>query len=201
MGVVMRKAYVAVLVIVVLLLAFCSGDFILASSETHVSTQTAVAKSANAIFNEGFCVYPDSYFGKIVAAELKARGHKVITLSSPVECDGQFLAVWVEELNVTYSPVLSKGNVRVVAIYSSAGDPTHYLRYSNATDKDTALRTFYTTEGAQLQAYIIAEVSDESRGFISFKGYRNYLLRRAAEVIAHQAERFELDEKRRTARG
>ncbi|KUH33652.1 hypothetical protein APY94_05515 [Thermococcus celericrescens] len=191
----MRRAYIAIVVLVVLVLALYFGDFALAKSETYSTAQVGGSKDANATFSEGFCVYPDSPFGNLVADELRAGGHKVLILSAPVECDGQFLAVWVEGLNISYSPVLSKGRVRAVAVYSSAGDPTHYINYRNAMDKRTALTSFEKTGRAQFQAYIIAEVSDESEGFIAFKGYQDYLLRRAAEVIAHQAERFELEGK------
>lgn len=197
MGKKMKKVYLVGIVVMILTLTFYFGDFALARSETHASAQIGGLRNANATFNEGFCVYPDSPFGNLVAAELRARGHKVLRLSAPMECDGQFLAVWVEWFNVSYSPVLSKGHVRVIAVYSSVGDPSHYLKYRNATDKRRALIEFERTKKPQFQAYIIADVSDESEGFIALKGYRGYLLRQAAKAVADQAESFKLKEKMR----
>ncbi|ASJ12266.1 hypothetical protein [Thermococcus thioreducens] len=184
----MRKTYGVVLTLAVLSLVFYFGSFTLANSETHVSVQTGSMRNVNATFNEGFCVYPDSPFGKMVATELKGRGHKVMTLSSPVECDGQFLAVWVEWFNVSYSPILAEGQVRVVAIYSSAGDPAHYLSYRNATDKEKALMAFSRTERPQFQAYILLDISDESRGIIGLRGYQNHLLREAVKATVDRIE-------------
>ncbi|NJE60950.1 hypothetical protein [Thermococcus sp. 21S7] len=184
----MKKLHLVGMVMVVLVLIFYFGDFTLARSETHASVQTVGVRNTNATFNEGFCVYPDSPFGGLVASELRARGHRVLTLSAPVECDGQFLAVWVEWVNVSYLPVLSKGHVLAVAIYSSAGDPTPYLKYMNATDKKKALLKLEGTKKPQFQTHIIAEVSDESEGFIALRGYHDYLLRQAAKAIADQVE-------------
>ncbi|WP_461865596.1 hypothetical protein [Thermococcus sp.] len=195
MGKKMKKVYLVGIAVMILALTFYFGDFTLARSETHASAQIGGLRNANATFNEGFCVYPDSPFGNLVAAELRARGHKVLTLSAPVECDGQFLAVWVEWFNVSYSPVLSKGHVQVIAIYSSVGDPSHYLKYKNATDKRRALIEFERSKQPQFQAYIITDVSDESEGFIAFRGYQDYLLRQAAKAVADQAERFGLEGK------
>jgi len=69
-------------------------------------------------------------------------GHKVKLLDEPKECDGQFLAVWVEKVNITYTPIKSSGAVRALAIYSSIGRPKHYLEYKNAENKTLALRSF-----------------------------------------------------------
>ena len=186
----MRRMYLISMVLIIMLISFYFGSFTLIISETNSSAQTATSRDANATFNEGFCVYPDSPFGNLVASELKARGHKVLTLSAPVECDGQFLAVWVEWVNVSYFPVFSKGQLKAVAIYSSAGDPSHYLRYRNSTDKRKALITFNETDGPQVQGYIIVRISDESKGIMSLRGYQDYLMRKAAEMVARQAELF-----------
>ncbi|WP_258084570.1 hypothetical protein [Thermococcus thermotolerans] len=184
----MKKAYLVGTVVIILTLTFYFGDFALARSETHATSQIGSLKNVNATFNEGFCVYPDSPFGKMVAAELEERGHKVLTLSAPVECDGQFLAVWIEWFNVSYSPVLARGQVRIVAIYSSAGDPAHYLSYRNATDKESALMTFDRTDRPQFQAYILLDISDDSRGIIALRGYQNHLLREAVKATVDRVE-------------
>ncbi|WP_297092261.1 hypothetical protein [Thermococcus sp.] len=179
----MRKVYAVVLVLVVLSFTFYFGNFFMARPETHTSARTGSMKSVNATFNDGFCVYPDSPLGKMVAEELRGRGYKVLLLSAPVECDGQFLAVWVKWFNVSYSPVLARGHVRVIAVYSSAGDPTHYLRYRNATDGTAALMDFEDTQIPQFQAYVLVDVSDESRGIIGLRGYQDYLMREAAKAV------------------
>jgi hypothetical protein len=192
----MRKVHLAGIVVIILVLAFYFGDFALVKSESHMNGQVGALKNANATFYTGFCVYPDSPFGKLVAGELMSKGYRVLLLPAPVECDGQFLAVWVEWSNVSYSPVFARGEVRVVAIYSSAGDPSHYLRYRNATDKKRALIEFLNTTEPQVQAYILADISDESVGIISVRGYHNYLLKQAAEVIADGVQDLELEGKR-----
>ncbi len=180
----MRRAYALALVLVLLSVLFYWGNFAFASSKTTSSGQSGLAVSANATVNSGFCVYPDSPFEKMVAEELRNRGYRVLLLGAPVECDGQFLAVWVEWLNVSYTPFYARGSVRVSAIYSSAGDPSHYLRYRNATDKRRALIDFERTSVPQIRAYLIITVSDSSKGLIGFRGYSNHLLRIAAKSIA-----------------
>ncbi len=195
----MKKVAVFLLVLALAALVFYFGSFTLAKSETHMSAQTGGVRNANATFNNGFCIYPDSPFGKMVAAELKARGHKVLTLSALVKCDGQFLAVWIEWFNISYSPIIARGQVRVIAVYSSTGDPAHYLSYRNATNKERALIAFNRTGIPQFQAYILADVSDESWGLIGLRGYRDYLMRQAAKAIAARAGRFELEEKTQKA--
>ncbi|NJE10101.1 hypothetical protein [Thermococcus sp. MAR1] len=184
----MKRASTLLLSLSILALVFYLGNFQLATSRVDSVAMTGISQSANTLFNEGFCVYPDSPFGNLVASELRARGHRVLTLSAPVECDGQFLAVWVEWFNVSYSPILARGQVRVVAIYSSAGDPSHYLKYRNATDKEKALMTFEGTDRPQFQAYIILHLSDDSRGIIGLRGYQNHLLREAVKATVDRIE-------------
>ena len=179
----MRHAYALALVFILLAAVFYWGNFILAFSETTSSGQSGSALSANATVNSGFCVYPDSPLGRTVAEELRDRGYRVLLLSAPVECDGQFIAVWAEGLNVSYTPFYAEGSIRVGAIYSSAGDPTHYLRYRNATDGRTALIDFERTSVPQIRAYLIITVSDSSKGFIGFRGYSNHLMRSAASSV------------------
>lgn len=178
----MRRAY-ALALVVLLVLVFYLGNFTFASSETTSSGQSGSALSANATVNPGFCVYPDAPFGKMVAEELRNRGYKVLLLGAPVECDGQFVAVWVEWLNVSYTPFYARGSIRVGAIYSSAGDPTHYLRYRNATDKRTALIDFEKTSVPQIRGYLLITVSDSSKGLIGFRGYGNHLMKSAARSV------------------
>ncbi|NJE06204.1 hypothetical protein E3E36_08630 [Thermococcus sp. M36] len=192
----MKKVGAFLLVFALTVLAVYFGNFTLAKSETIANAQIGALRNANTIFNDGFCVYPDSSFGKMVAAELEERGHKVLTLSAPVECDGQFLAVWIEWFNVSYSPILARGQVRVVAIYSSAGGPTHYLSYRNATDKERALITFDRTDRPQFQAYILLDISDDSRGIIGLGGYRDYLTGKAVKAIVDHIENLSNGEAR-----
>ncbi|MCD6372747.1 MAG: hypothetical protein J7L37_04275 [Thermococcus sp.] len=188
----MKKVHVVVVAtaVIILSLVFCFGSFTLASSKTHTSIQRAVAKSADAAFNEGFCVYPNSPLGKMVAEELRARGHRVLTLSSPIECDGQFLAVSIEWVNISYFPLTAKGHIRAITIYSSAGDPTHYLQYRDAKEKEKALKSFERTQRPQLQAYLLVDVFDESKGLICLRGYQDHLIRETAKAIAGAVERL-----------
>ncbi|ASJ06951.1 hypothetical protein [Thermococcus pacificus] len=187
----MRRAYALALVVVVALsIAFYWGDFTFASSKTTSSVKFGSDVSTNATVNSGFCVYPDSPFGKMVAEELRNRGYKVLLLGAPVECDGQFLAVWVEWINASYTPLYAEGSIRVGAIYSSAGDPSHYLGYRNATDKEAALVNFEKTSTPQIRGYLRITVSDSSKGIIGFRGYAKHLMRSAAKSIASSVLRF-----------
>ncbi|AEK72439.1 hypothetical protein GQS_02690 [Thermococcus sp. 4557] len=189
----MRKAAVLLLVVLVFSLVFYFGTFTLGRSESRSEVHSEVASSANATFNRGFCVYPDSPFGKIVAGELMNRGHKVLLLAAPVECDGQFLAVWVNYTDVEYSPVLSKGSIRVVAVYSSAGDPADYPHYRNSTGEDVPGSSGITSE-PQVRAYLVVDVSDESKGLMGYSGYMQHLLKEAARAVVERVEGLSKEE-------
>ncbi|NJE46483.1 hypothetical protein E3E35_03440 [Thermococcus sp. GR7] len=185
----MKKSWKIVAVSLVLLsLLFYFGNFTLAKSETHSGTQVGATRSANATFNEGFCVYSDSAFGKFVVKELKARGYRILPLSTPVECDGQFLAVWVEGVNISYTLVKARGSVKAVAVYSSLGRPKHYLEYLNATDKRKALITFVSDIPGEVQAYTIVTITDDSKGILGLRGYEDYLLRQTAKALVDAVE-------------
>lgn len=190
----MRKAAVLPLVVLVFSLVFYFGTFTLGRSEARSEVHSEVASPINATFNRGFCVYPDSPFGKIVAGELRNRGHKVLLLAAPVECDGQFLAVWVNYTDVEYSPVLSKGSIRVVAVYSSAGDPADYLHYRNAAGGRNASGSSGITSESQIRAYLVVDVSDESKGLMGYSGYMQHLLKEAARAVVERVEGLSKEE-------
>ncbi|NJE30981.1 hypothetical protein E3E38_07985 [Thermococcus sp. 18S1] len=193
----MRKAAVLLLVVLVFSIVFYFGTFTLGRSEARSEVHSEVASPINATFNRGFCVYPDSPFGKIVAGELRDRGHKVLLLAAPVECDGQFLAVWVNYTDVEYSPVLSKGSIRVVAVYSSAGDPADYLHYRNSTGEYVPGSSWITSE-PQVRAYLVVDVSDESKGLMGYSGYMQHLLKEAARAVVERVEGLSKEEGKKT---
>jgi hypothetical protein len=186
-----KRLYVLLIAVLVLSVAFAWGNFAFAVSKATPIAQTGTARESNATVNPGFCIYPESKLGELVAEELKNRGERVLLLSAPVKCDGQFVAVWAEWLNVTYTPVFSKGQIRVIAIYSSAGDPTHYLIYKNATDKRKALITFEKSSTPQVRSYVILTVSDTSKGVMSLPGYSGHLMKEAAKVLANSLEKLQ----------
>ncbi|HII67618.1 hypothetical protein [Thermococcus sp.] len=179
----MKKWKIVAIFLVFILLAFYFGSFGFGKSEIHSSVQSGVAPTENVIFKESFCVYPDSKLGRIVAEELKNRGYKVSFLESPTECGGQFLAVWVEEINTTYSPFVAKGAIKVKAVYSSLGKPDHYLKYLNATDKERELITFVSNVDGEMQGYLVAYVTDSSKGLMSFRWYQEHLMEEVAKNL------------------
>lgn len=188
------NAYLAPIVVLVLSVAFYWGNFALVLSETAHDVQLGTAVEHDAKVNSGFCIYPNSKLGKLVAEELKSRGEKVLLFSSPIQCDGQFLAVWVEWLNTTYTPLFSKGEIRIGAIYSSAGDPSHYLIYRNTTDKREALISFEKSRRPQIRGYVILTVSDTSKGIMSFRGYSEHMMNEAAKALADSLEKLQQGE-------
>jgi len=181
----MKKWRIVAISLVFVLLAFYFGNFGFGKSEIRASTQVGVASTKNATFKEGFCVYPDSKFGRIVAEELQNRGYKVSVIGSPVECNSQFLAVWVEEINITYSPFVAKGTIKVKAVYSSLSKPDHYLKYLNATDKERELISFVSNVDGEMQAYLVAYVTDSSKGLMSFGWYLEHLMEEAAKTLVN----------------
>lgn len=184
----MRKVAALLLVVVTLSRIFYSGTFSLGESKTHSWSRSGIATAASATFYEGFCVYPDSHFGKLVRDELRGGGYKVLLLSAPVECDGQFLAVWVDGVNVSYTPFMARGRIKVIAIYSSLGRPKHYLEYLNATNKSLTLMSFVSDTPGEVQAYVMVDVEDSSIGIMGFIGYHDYLRREAAKALVDSAE-------------
>ncbi|AFL94398.1 hypothetical protein CL1_0186 [Thermococcus cleftensis] len=185
----MRKLHLAAAVLLVLLLAFYFGPFVFGSSKTD-SKVVVMPDQVNVSAGSGFCVYPDSTLGNLVASELRSRGYRVLLLSAPVECDGQFLAVWVEWINITYFPVSSRGHIRVGAFYSSSGDPGDYLSHLNSTGGMGVLSAFNESETPEGQAYLLVDVSDESRGLIGFAGYNRHLLEISSEALVDHVERI-----------
>ncbi|ASJ09021.1 hypothetical protein A3L11_07180 [Thermococcus siculi] len=185
-----RNVYILLLAVLILSVVFYWGNFAFAVSKAASTAQVGTARESNATVNPGFCIYPDSKLGELVADELRNRGHRVLLLSAPVQCDGQFAALWVEWINVTYTPVFARGEIKVIAIYSSAGDPTHYLRYRNATDRRTALIDFEKTEVPQIRSYVILTVSDTSKGIMSLRGYADHLMEQSAKALADSLEKL-----------
>jgi len=180
----MKKSTIVVVSFLFVALIFFAGNFAFVKSYSTSNVMTGIAKAGNIpTFKDGFCVYPDSHFGKLVAEELRNMGHKVKLLDEPKECDGQFLAVWVEKVNITYTPIKSSGVVRALAIYSSIGRPKHYLEYKNAENKTLALRSFVSDVRGEVQAYTIITLKDSSKGIMSFRGYQDYLLKLTAREI------------------
>ncbi len=179
----MKKWKIVAIFLVFILLAFYFGNFGLGKSKIHSSVQSGVASTKNVIFKESFCVYHDSKFGRIVAEELQNRGYKVSFLESPTECDGQFLAVWVDEITTTYSLFMARGSIKVGAVYSSLGRPDHYLKYLNATDKERELITFVSDVDGEMQAYLVAHVTDSSKGLMSVKWYQEHLMDEVAKAL------------------
>ncbi|ACS89611.1 hypothetical protein [Thermococcus sibiricus] len=179
----MKKWKIVAIFLVFILLAFYFGSFGFGKSEIHSSTQVGAASTKNATFKEGFCVYPDSKFGRVVAEELQNRGYEISVIGSPAECNSQFLAVWVEEINTTYSPFVAKGAIKVKAVYSSLGKPDHYLKYLNATDKERELITFISNVDGEMQGYLVAYVTDSSKGLMSFRWYQEHLMEEVAKNL------------------
>ena len=179
----MKKWKIVAIFLVFVLLAFYFGNFGLGKSKIHSSVQSGVASTKNVIFKESFCVYHDSKFGRIVAEELQNRGYEVSFLDSPTECDGQFLAVWVDEITTTYSLFMARGSIKVGAVYSSLGRPDHYLKYLNATDKERELITFVSDVDGEMQAYLVAHVTDSSKGLMSVKWYQEHLMDEVAKNL------------------
>ncbi|HIP89012.1 MAG TPA: hypothetical protein EYH24_03460 [Thermococcus paralvinellae] len=67
------KSTIVVVSFLFVALIFFAGNFAFVKSYSHV--MTGIAKAGNIpTFKDGFCVYPDSYFGKLVAEELKKYG-------------------------------------------------------------------------------------------------------------------------------
>jgi hypothetical protein len=183
-----KRLYLLLLAVLILSIAFTLGNFSFAVSNATSSKEMGTAWQSNSTIKSGFCIYPDSQLGKLVGAALKNRGYRVLILRKPIQCDGQFVALWVDWLNVTYTPVFSKGQIRVVAVYSSAGDPTHYLLYKNATDKRRALIEFEKSETPQVRSYIILTISDTSEGIMSFRKYSEHLIKEAAKALTNSLE-------------
>ncbi|USS40624.1 hypothetical protein NF865_10125 [Thermococcus aggregans] len=184
----MKKWKTLAIFLVFVLLAFYFGNFGFGKSEIRSSVQLGAASTKNATFKEGFCVYPDSKFGRIVAEELQNRGYKVSVIESPAECNSQFLAVWVEGINTTYFPFMAKGSIKVKAVYSSLGKPDHYLKYLNATDKERELITFVSNVNGEMQAYLVAYVTDSSKGLMGFRWYQEHLMEEAAKNLINSIE-------------
>ncbi|CAD5244026.1 hypothetical protein [Thermococcus camini] len=183
----MRKLHLAAAVFLVLLLAFYFGPFVFGSSKTD-SRAVVMPGQVNVSAGSGFCVYPDSTLGNLVASELRSRGYRVLLLSAPVECDGQFLAVWVERINVTYFPVFARGHVRVGAFYSGSGDPGHLDDSDSSRTKTLGFSGENCTSGYGV--CVLVDVSDESRGIIGFIGYNRHLLRASSEAVVDRVERL-----------
>ncbi|AHF80266.1 hypothetical protein [Thermococcus paralvinellae] len=187
----MKKSTLVVVSFLFVALIFFAGNFVFVKSHSTSNAATGIAKAGNiSTFKDGFCVYPDSYFRKLVAEELRNEGHKVKLLEEPKECDGQFLAVWIEEINLTYTPIKSSGAVRVIAIYSSIGRPKHYLEYINSENKTAALKSFVGDVNGEVQAYTIITVRDSSWGIMSLRGYQDYLLKLAAREIVKAIDKI-----------
>ena len=188
----MKRSYIAAL-IGIIIVAFIFGNFAFIKSKTESGASVGAGRSCgNVTVKDGFCIYPNSNFGRLVAEELKARGENVVMLESPTKCNGQFLAVWVEEVNITYTPFFSKGSAKVHFIYSSIGDPSHYLRYKNATDKEKEFIKFIVNK-SEVEASGEIIVNDNSKGLMSFMGYQRYLLKQAAATIVNRVQKIALD--------
>ncbi|MDK2782975.1 MAG: hypothetical protein PWQ32_564 [Thermococcaceae archaeon] len=189
----MKRSHIALILVLAVVTAFIFGDFVFISSRSDINASTGVGRvCGNVTINEGFCIYPNSDFGRIMADELQARGEEVVILESPTKCEGQFLAVWVEEMNVMYSPFFSRGSIKAHFIYSNVGDPAHYLRYENATDKEKEFIKFIVNKsevGASGEIILI----DRSKGVMSLKGHKRYLLKRAAIAIVSELQKIDLD--------
>lgn len=188
----MKRSYIAAL-IGIIIVAFIFGNFAFIKSKTESGASVGAGRSCgNVTVKDGFCIYPNSNFGRLVAEELKARGENVVMLESPTKCNGQFLAVWVEEVNITYTPFFSKGSAKVRFIYSNTGNPSHYLRYENATEKEREFIT-YIVNNSEVDASGEIVLTDQSKGLMSLKGYQKYLLKQAATGILREVQKIALD--------
>lgn len=198
----MSNKVIILCIILLLGLSFFVLNFSFVKSETQIISTIGRVSSQNTTLIQGkIYIYiegNDSFSTALKKALLREFAQKEYEAFEIRELkkkyDGQFLAVRVLENNITYTPIYSKGSLKVLMVHSTIGDTAHYFEVKNANQSNLSrvLRTFDSRKyiRGQIMSGGIILIRDTSKGIMTYPGYKDMLVKLIAKALVSEVERI-----------